>query len=55
MRDAGGDLGAVDEAVEVGQLLGVGQGNMGGLVELQQVIEILISSTEDFRLIDLHL
>ena len=55
MGNAGGDLGAVDKPVQVGQLFSVGEGNVGWLVELQQVVEVLVPSAEDFSLIDLRL
>lgn len=53
VRDPGGDFGAVDEAVEVGELLGVGQRDVRGLVELEQVVEVLVAGPEDLGLVDL--
>lgn len=53
MGNAGGDFGTVDKPIQVGQLLSVGKGNMGWLVELQQVVEVLVPSTEYLSLVDL--
>jgi hypothetical protein len=52
--DPGGDFGAVDEAVEVGELFGIGQGDVGGLVELEQIVEVLVPGAEDLGLVDLY-
>lgn len=49
-----GDFGAVDESVEIGQLLSVGQRDVSWFVELKQVIEVLVPGSEHFRLVDLH-
>ena len=52
--DPGGDFGAVDEAVEVGELFGVGEGDVGGLVEFEQIVEVLVPGAEDLGLVDLY-
>lgn len=53
VRNPSGDLSAVDEAVEVGELLGVGEGDVGGLVELEEVVEVFVSGSKHFGLVDL--
>ena len=54
VRDASGDLSAVDQTVQIGQLLGIGQGDVRGLVEFQQIVEIFVPCAEDLRLVDLY-
>lgn len=54
VRDPGRDFCAVDEAVEVGQLLGVGQRDVCRLVELEQVVEVLVPGPENLGLVDLN-
>lgn len=51
--DAGGDLSAADQAIEVGQLLGVGQRDVSWLVELEEVVEVFVPGAEDLGLVDL--
>jgi len=52
--NSGCDLIAGDQSVEVSQLFGVSEGNECRIVELEHIIEIFISSTEHFRLVDLN-
>jgi hypothetical protein len=54
VRNSSSDFGSVDKAVEVGKLLGIGKGNMSWLIELKKVIEIFISGSKYFSLIDLN-
>lgn len=54
MRNSSGNLSARNQPVDVSELFGVSERNNEWVVEFEQVIEVFVSGSEDFSLIDLH-
>lgn len=53
MGNSSGNLSSVDKAIKVCDLFGVSKRNMSWLVEFKEIIEIFVSGSKYFSLIDI--